>query len=133
MNELPPFLDQLTRHQYRLDGVKPGHEKDAQKHAEEEGHVPPGVGPVKVSNWAHSYDYVWEWITGTDSTGRVKEMWFADGPFAGQPPRAIDADTPARERIIFQTPRSNDPDAPASCTYELYEREDGLWYGRWAA
>lgn len=141
MTEIPPVptpAEILTRRSYRLDNVKHGHERDAQRLAEKEGHVPPGIEPVFVQKWPHASDYVWEWITSEDTTGRLKELWFADGPWAGQRPRMIEADIPVGTVVAFrnfgpgvQELDEDDNLTPADIRYRVEQRADGLWFGRW--
>jgi hypothetical protein len=136
MTEFPAHSDRLTQHQFRLDNWH-GPEAAAQRHAEHEGHVPPGVKPVHAKRWEFSSEYVWQWITGEDTTGNLKEMWFADGPWVGQRPRMIDADTQKGDLVAF--PRFDIEDefesdgtlARTDHRYKVDQREDGLWYGRW--
>lgn len=133
-----PYAHRMTRHQYRetFGGYS---DKAMQDHAEREGHVPPGVGPVSVSRFGESSrDVVWEWITGDDTTGQLKEVWFADGPWAGQRPRVIEADIPAGAIVAFPDfgPGFQELDEdgnlnPMDIRYRLEQREDGLWFGRW--
>lgn len=136
MTDLPPFADRLTRHQYRETFGRYA-DKAMQDHAEREGHVPPGVGPVSVSRFGeNSRTVVWEWVTGEDSTGQLKELWFADGPWVGQQPRMIAADIAKGEQVMFQkfdSVNKLDPNdtSPVSVTYEVNQREDGIWFGRW--
>ena len=135
MNELPPFADSLTRHEYRLEDWR-GTAEQAQQHAERQGHVPPAVRPVDVEQSNFPNDYVWQWLTGKDSTGQLKEIWFVDGPLAGTRPRMIEAGTPKGARVIFTTfDRTDDiipgDQSPAFYTYEVDQRDDGLWFGRW--
>ena len=132
MTDLPPFIDELTRCEYRVSNWH-GTEREAQERAEREGHVPPGTGPVEVGHWAYSYDYRWQWFLGKDTTGQLKEMWLSDGPLVGRHPRAIPASAEVGEQVAVPNDRDDDPNAPTSYAYELHEREDGLWYGRWVA
>jgi hypothetical protein len=130
-----PMNHTLTRHQYRIDDVRHGHEKDAQHRAEKEGHVPPGVGPLEVIAWGSSTsDYVWQWITGDDPTGETTEVWFADGPLSGQS-RAIPYAVEVGDRLPVKAwPLAAGPNAEqlraTEDVYEVQQREDGLWYGR---
>lgn len=131
-----PFADRLTRHQYRTAWHGP--ESEAQAHAERHGNVPPGVGPIEVKRFGELREMVWEWYTGKDSTGQLKELWFADGPWAGQRPRMIEADIPAGAVVAFPDfgPGFQEFDGdgnlnPMSIQYRIEQREDGLWFGRW--
>ena len=135
-DDLYPKLT-LTRRQYRKT-FRQCTDQDMQDYAEREGHVPPGIGPVNVSWFGENIrTVVWEWITGEDPTGRFKEMWFADGPWAGQRPQLIEADIPAGAIVAFP---DFDPDfqefdrdgnlTPMNIRYQIDQRADGLWFGR---
>lgn len=137
MTEMPSQAEQLTRHQYRKTFSRCS-DRAMQEHAEREGHVPPGIGPVSVSWYGESSrTVIWEWIKGEDSTGQTKEMWFADGPWAGQRPRKIEADLPNGTVVAFpnlaETEDADDDGNlnPMDIRYRLEQREDGLWFGRW--
>jgi hypothetical protein len=137
MTDYPPMAGRLTRHQYR-ETFGQYSDKAMQDHAELEGHVPPGVAPVNVSWFGErSRDVVWEWITGEDSTGQLKEMWCADGPWAGRP-RMVEADITVGALVAFPNfgPGFQELDEdgnlnPMDIRYRLEQRADGLWFGRW--
>jgi hypothetical protein len=125
MTKIPyPYADSLTRHHYPLADWR-GTEAEAQRHAERDGHVPPAVRPVYVKSWNFTTDFAWQCL------------WFADGPWAGTS-RMIEAEADKGDRVIFPTfDRVDDlvpgDKSPAAYTYEVDQREDGLWFGRWVA
>lgn len=106
-----------------------------QSWAEKQG-VPPGLKPEVHSIPSDApgteappevtLEYHWHWQISADPTGATRQIWFADGPLRG-----TDNMIPAESLLWTIADYPLGPDGPYQrYTYQIEQREDGLWIGR---
>lgn len=71
-------------------------------------------------------EYHWHWQTQTDPTGGARQVWFIDGPRAG------DSTMVPVDRDVWQVPHCPGGfDGPLErYTYAIEQHKNGMWIGR---